>query len=166
MVTLPQFRLPVFRRPSLAFIDRLPLPDMVAVNERAHARLDPLFARRPVRYAAYALFAAFLIFAATWVWFSAGLPSSQKLMAYQSALPTNVRGYDGDPIGTFARERRVELAYDEYPPLVVHAFLSAEDKTFFSHGGIDYPGLAGAVFDYGVKKATDRKSTRLNSSHG
>ena len=44
------------------------------------------------------------------------------------------------PVQTFARERRVELAYDEYPPLVVHAFISAEDKTFFSHRGIDYPG--------------------------
>ena len=47
-------------------------------------------------------------------------------------LPTNVRGYDGKPVQTFARERRVELAYDEYPPLVVQAFISAEDKTFFS----------------------------------
>ena len=37
---------------------------------------------------------------------------------------------------------------DEYPPLVVNAFISAEDKTFFSHGGLDYPGLVGAVFDY------------------
>ena len=51
-----------------------------------------------------------------------------------------MRGYDGNPVQTFARERRVELAYDEYPPMVVHAFISAEDKTFFSHGGIDYPG--------------------------
>jgi penicillin-binding protein 1A len=62
------------------------------------------------------------------------------LLAYQPPLPTNVRGYDGNPVQTFARERRVELSYDEYPPLVVHAFISAEDKTFFSHGGIDYPG--------------------------
>ena len=55
------------------------------------------------------------------------------------------------PVQTFARERRVELAYDEYPPLVVQAFISAEDKTFFSHGGIDYPGLIGAVFDFTTK---------------
>ena len=54
-----------------------------------------------------------------------------------------MRGYDGNPVQTFARERRVELGFDEYPPLVVNAFISAEDKTFFSHGGIDYPGLAG-----------------------
>ena len=70
---------------------------------------------------------------------------SEKLLAYQPPLPTNVRGYDGKPVQTFARERRVELAYDEYPPLVINAFISAEDKTFFSHGGIDYPGLIGAV---------------------
>src|SRR3712207_7147079 len=67
---------------------------------------------------------------------------------------------------SFARERRVELAYDEFPPLVINAFLSAEDKTFFRHGGIDYAGLLGAVGDYATKTVTgDRKSTRLNSSH-
>ncbi|MEO5641564.1 MAG: transglycosylase domain-containing protein [Sphingomicrobium sp.] len=107
---------------------------------------------------------AFIIFAAIWIWFSAGLPSSEKLLAYQTALPTNVRGYDGDPIGSFARERRVELAYDEYPPLVVHAVISAEDKTFFSHGGIDYPGLIGAVGDFAVKKATGGARARGGST--
>ena len=79
--------------------------------------------------------AGFLFFAAVWLFFATGLPSSEKLLAYQPPLPTNVRGYDGNPVQTFARERRVELAYDEYPPLVVNAFISAEDKTFFSHGG-------------------------------
>src|SRR6202008_4129676 len=54
----------------------------------------------------------------------------------------------------FARERRVELSYDEYPPLVVHAFISAEDKTFFTHGGIDYLGLVGAVADVATKSVT------------
>jgi len=162
MANLPQLRLPTLAWPSFAFLDRL--PDMVAFNQRAHARLDPLFERRPVRYAAYGLFGGFLLFAAVWVWFSTGLPSPDKLLAYQAALPTNVRGYDGDPIGSFARERRVELAYDEYPPLVVHAFISAEDKTFFSHGGIDYPGLIGAVGDFAVKKATGGARARGGST--
>jgi penicillin-binding protein 1A len=57
-------------------------------------------------------------------------------------------------VQTFARERRVELSYDEYPPLVIQAFVSAEDKTFFKHGGIDYPGLIGAVFDYTRKSVS------------
>ncbi|MES2136787.1 MAG: PBP1A family penicillin-binding protein [Pseudomonadota bacterium] len=86
-----------------------------------------------------------------WIYFASGLPSSQTLLAYQPPLPTNVRGYDGTPVQTFARERRVELSYDEYPPLVVHAFISAEDKAFFTHHGIDFPGLVGAVFDFTKK---------------
>ena len=68
------------------------------------------------------------------------------------------------PVQTFARERRVELAYDEYPPMVVQAFISAEDKTFFRHGGIDYPGLVGAVFDFTTKTATGGGRARGGST--
>src|SRR5215210_4616535 len=132
----------------------LPLPDLVAFNCRVHDRVDPWFERRWVRRGAWMVGLGFLFFAAVWLFFATGLPSSEKLLANQPPLPTNVRGYDGNPVQTFARERRVELAYDEYPPLVVRAFISAEDKTFFSHGGIDYPGLIGAVFDYTTKSVT------------
>ncbi len=75
-----------------------------------------------------------------------------------------MRGYEGNPVQTFARERRVNLDYDEYPPMVVHAFISAEDKTFFSHGGIDYPGLIGAVFDFTTKAATGGGRARGGST--
>ncbi len=132
----------------------LPLPDMVRFNQRVHDRVDPWFARRGIRRGAWALFAGFLFFSLVWIWFASGLPTSEKLLSYQPPLPTNVRGFDGNPVQTFARERRVELSYDEYPPVVVQAFISAEDKTFFSHGGIDYPGLLGAVFDYSTKTVT------------
>jgi penicillin-binding protein 1A len=133
-------------------IDRL--PDLVAFNRRVHRRIDPWFAKPWVRRLAWLGAGGFAFFAAIWLFFASGLPSSETLLAYQPPLPTNVRGYDGNPVQTFARERRVELDYDEYPPLVVHAFISAEDKTFFSHGGIDYPGLIGAVFDFATKSAT------------
>ncbi|MEO5772493.1 MAG: PBP1A family penicillin-binding protein [Sphingomicrobium sp.] len=100
------------------------------------------------------MLAGLLVVSAAWAYFASTIPSSEKLLALQLPLPTNVRGYDGNPVQTFARERRVELAYDEYPPLVVHAFISAEDKTFFRHGGIDYPGLVGAVFDFTRKSVS------------
>ena len=132
----------------------LAMPDLVAFNTRVHARVDPWFARTWVRRLAIVTSAGFVLFAAVWLYFASGLPSSQSLLAYQPPLPSNVRGYDGNPIGSYARERRVELAYDEYPPLVVNAFISAEDKTFFSHGGIDYTGLIGAVFDYTKKSVS------------
>ncbi|WP_324808678.1 PBP1A family penicillin-binding protein [Sphingomonas sp. LY29] len=131
-----------------------PLPDLVAFNQRVHNRLDPWFQRRWVRRLSWAAVAAFVIGSLTYVYFAMSVPSSDKLLAYEPPLPTNVRGYDGNPVQTFARERRVELSFDEYPPLVVNAFLSAEDKTFFSHSGIDIPGLAGAVVDYSTKAVT------------
>ena len=134
--------------------NRFALPDLVAFNHRVHRRVDPWFDNKWVRRGAWAAIGGLLFVALVFVWFATGLPSSEKLLAYQPPLPTNVRGYNGNPVQTFARERRVELAFDEYPPLVVNAFISAEDKTFFSHGGIDYPGLVGAVFDYTTKSVT------------
>ena len=139
--------------------ERLPapswdFPDLVAFNERVRERLEPIWNRRWVRRLSWTALALFALFAGIWMYFATGLPSSEKLLAYEPPLPTNVRGYDGDPIQTFARERRVELSYDEYPPLLVQAFISAEDKSFFRHGGIDYPGLIGAVGDYARKTVT------------
>jgi len=127
------------------------IPNLVVFNHRVHQRIDPWFEERWARRVAWGLFGGLMLMAVVFVVFATNIPSSDKLLAYQPPLPTNVRGYNGNPVQTFARERRVELAYDEYPPLVVDAFVSAEDKTFFSHGGIDYPGLAGAVFDYARK---------------
>jgi penicillin-binding protein 1A len=124
------------------------LPDLVAFNQRVHEWVDPLWARTWVRLIAWAVAGLFVLFAAMWIYFAAGLPSAKTLLAYQPPLPTNIRGYDGDPVQTFARERRVDLSYDELPPLVVHAFISAEDKTFFHHHGIDYSGFIKAVFNY------------------
>ncbi len=123
-------------------------PDLVAFNEGVHAWVDPVWARRWVRWICWASAALFVLFAAMWIYFAAGLPSAQTLLAYQPPLPTNVRGYDGNPVQTFAREHRVDLSYDEIPPLLVQSFTSAEDKDFFHHHGIDYTGLVKAVFNY------------------
>lgn len=93
-----------------------------------------------------------------WVLFARDLPSVDGLRLYEPPLPTNVRDLNGAPIHSYARERRVELSYSEYPPLLVKAFLAAEDKTFFEHHGVDFPGTAGAVFDYFAKMGTGRRA--------
>jgi penicillin-binding protein 1A len=130
------------------------LPDLVAFNRRVHERIDPYWESKWVRRVIWTGLGLFAFFSLVWIYFASGLPSSQTLLAYQPPLPTNVRGYDGTPVQTFARERRVELSYDEIPPLVRNAFISAEDKTFFTHGGIDYLGLVGAVADFAAKSVT------------
>ena len=130
------------------------LPDLVAFNRRVHEWVDPWWELKWVRRTTWTGLGLFAFFSLIWIYFASGLPSSQTLLAYQPPLPTNVRGYDGTPVQTFARERRVELSYDEVPPLVRNAFISAEDKTFFTHGGIDYLGLLGAVADFTTKSVT------------
>lgn len=90
----------------------------------------------------------FLLYILLWLLFAQGLPSAESLLTYQPPLPTNVRDREGAPVQSFARERRVELKFDEYPAQLINAYLAAEDRTFFSHGGIDWPGLIGAVGDY------------------
>jgi penicillin-binding protein 1A len=127
-----------------------PLPDLVAFNNKVHEWIDPWWARRWVRFIGWSAAACFALFAAAWIYFASDLPSSETLLAYKPPLPTNIRGYDGTPVQTFARERRVELSYDEFPPVLVQAFTSAEDKTFFEHHGIDIPGTVKAVFNYTV----------------
>lgn len=78
-------------------------------------------------------------------YFSQGLMSEDELRAYEPPLATQVLSGDGSPMTVFARERRAFVPYDQIPKLMVGAILSAEDKTFFSHSGLDYPGIAQAM---------------------
>ncbi|PXA99630.1 penicillin-binding protein [Nostoc sp. 3335mG] len=81
-----------------------------------------------------------------WLLIARHLPSVETLKNYEPPLPTYVRSVEGTPIHSYARERRVQLSYAEYPKPLVNAFLAAEDRTFFQHHGVDYPGIASAIF--------------------
>jgi len=109
-------------------------------------RLAALNRARWVKLAVIAFGFAMLGYLILWIAVIRTLPDARQLLAYEPPLPTNVRAYDGRPVHSYARERRVQLAFDEYPTLLVQAYMSAEDKTFFSHGGVDYPGIVRAVF--------------------
>jgi penicillin-binding protein 1A len=96
---------------------------------------------------------AVLYLAVTW-----NLPSADRLLTYQPRLPSMVRGVNGEIVYSYARERRVQLRYVDFPKQLVNAYLSAEDKTFWTHGGVDYSGLAGAVVDYVSKVGSDERA--------
>jgi penicillin-binding protein 1A len=80
-----------------------------------------------------------------WTEVSAGLPDEAELARFAPALPSTVRDVNGEVVSSFMRERRIYLPYNEIPPLMAKAYVSAEDKNFFDHGGVDYAGLANAV---------------------
>src|SRR3954463_6080936 len=107
------------------------LPDLVAFNQRVHERVDPWWEERWIRRGTWTFVGLFSFVALIWIYFASGLPSSQSLLAYQPPLPTNVRGYDGTPVQTFARERRGGGFLHAVPPPGVPPLLLARGKKFF-----------------------------------
>jgi penicillin-binding protein 1A len=124
----------------------------------AGAFLARSWARWWVRWLTYLFIAFWVAVAIFWVIFARGLPSAETLLDYDPPVPTMVRGYDGDIVQSFARDRRVQLEYNDYPQQLIDAYLAAEDKTFFDHDGLDYPGVAGAVIDYVTKLGSGRRA--------
>ena len=78
---------------------------------------------------------------------SAGLPDYTVLKDYQPPVTTRVHAADGTLLAEYARERRLFQPIETIPPLVINAFLSAEDKDFYSHGGIAFDGVIRALRD-------------------
>ena len=103
------------------------------------------------RMVGYALAGLLLLYIVVWIAVLRSLPSADRLLGYQPPLPTMVRGVNGEIVYSYARERRVQLRFVDFPKPLINAYLSAEDKTFWSHGGVDYTGLIGAVIDYAAK---------------
>lgn len=90
-------------------------------------------------------------------YFSQGLPDHKALQVYEPRLPTTVLASDGSVLAVFSRERRIYASYDQIPPLVREAFISAEDKTFYQHKGLDYPGIFRAMLTNIRNRGTDKR---------
>ena len=103
---------------------------------------------RLFRWISSVLVVVVLLYAIMWFVLARNLPDARTLLQYQPPLPTMVRGHDGEIVDSYARERRVQLQFRDFPQPLINAFLAAEDKTFWTHGGVDLTGFAGAVFDY------------------
>src|SRR5690606_23048252 len=73
------------------------------------------------------------------------LPDYEVLARYEPPVTTRVHASDGALMGEFARERRLYLPIQAIPDRVKAAFLSAEDKNFYSHPGIDVASLVRAM---------------------
>ena len=86
----------------------------------------------------------FFIFSTLW-YFSIGLPDYKKLSNYQPPISSRVYSENSKLIAEYAIEKRLFIPYESVPDKVIQAFLSAEDKNFFSHPGIDAKGIIRAI---------------------
>jgi len=92
------------------------------------------------------------------IWhFGRDLPDYQQLAHYQPPIATRVHAGDGRLLAEYATERRVFVPIQAIPKRVINAFLSAEDKNFYSHHGIDpLSMLRAAVTDVSRLRANRR----------
>src|SRR5689334_10818039 len=96
--------------------------------------------------------------AAGLVWhFSKDLPDYSQLQDYQPPVMTRVHASDGRLLAEYARERRLYLPIQAVPKLVINAFVSAEDKNFWEHGGLDFGGIVSAGVVYAQNFGTNRR---------
>ncbi len=87
-----------------------------------------------------------LIVAVSILWgFSNDLPDYKFLKNYKAPVSSKVYSGDGDLIQDFSSEKRIFIPYNSIPPKVINAFLSAEDKNFFDHPGVDAKGVLRAL---------------------
>ena len=95
--------------------------------------------------------------------FSRDLPDYSQLQDYEPAVMTRVHASDGALLAEYARERRLYIPIQAVPKLVINAFIAAEDKNFYEHGGIDFSGIARAgvlyVQNYGSGRRPQGAST-------
>lgn len=129
--------------------------------ERAPGRWARLRRRWWFRTLAILALLAGLVVFLVWLLVARDLPSVNTLRSYEPQLPSYVRSADGTPIHAYAQMRRVQLSYDEFPPLLVRAYMAAEDRTFFSHHGLDFPGLVRAAGEGLIRGKTPRGTSTI-----
>lgn len=92
------------------------------------------------------LFILFIFFSG-FLYLSSGLPDYKKLETYEPPVSSRVYANNGDLIAEYAVEKRLFIPYDSIPKLIINAFISAEDKNFFDHSGIDPQGIFRAIIN-------------------
>ncbi len=93
-----------------------------------------------------AVFAALTIGGVFWV-YSRDLPDYAALAQYSPKTISRIYSGEGHIIDEFAEERRIFTPIEDIPQLVKEAFISAEDKNFYSHQGFDARGMAAALLE-------------------
>src|SRR6202163_2325404 len=89
--------------------------------------------------------------------FSKALPDYSQLQDYEPPVMTRVHAADGELLAEYAKERRLYIPIQAVPKLVINAFISAEDKNFYEHPGLDFGGIARAGWLYLQNMGTSRR---------
>ena len=84
-------------------------------------------------------------FAGAYQYLAPDIPDAASLRDVKSQLPLRVYTRDGKLLAQIGEQRRIPVAFDEIPAVVIDAFLAAEDARFFTHPGVDWQSLVRAL---------------------
>jgi len=104
----------------------------------------------------FVLLGAFTIVAVLWA-FSNNLPDYKFLKSYKPSVSSKVYSGDGELVNDFSTEKRIFVPYNAISEKVINSFLSAEDKNFYSHPGVDAKGVLRAVINNISNIASSRR---------
>ena len=94
----------------------------------------------------FILLMGILIFGVLWA-YSNTIPDYKFLKNYKPPVSSKVYSGDGELVADFSKEKRIFVPYNSIPKNVINSFLSAEDKNFFSHPGVDAKGVLRALIN-------------------
>ena len=94
----------------------------------------------------FSLLGTFFLLAILWA-FSNNLPDYKFLKNYKPSVSSKVYSGDGELVNDFSTEQRIFVPYKAIPTIVINSFLSAEDKNFFFHPGVDAKGVMRATIN-------------------
>ena len=94
----------------------------------------------------FILLSAISIISVLWT-YSNDLPDYKFLKSYKPPVSSKVYSGNGDLVADFSKEKRVFVPFNSIPKNVINSFLSAEDKNFFKHPGVDAKGVIRAVIN-------------------
>jgi hypothetical protein len=92
------------------------------------------------------LLTTFILLAILWA-FSSNLPDYKFLKNYKPSVSSKVYSGEGELVNDFSTKKRIFVPYKAIPEKIINSFLSAEDKNFFSHPGVDAKGVVRAVIN-------------------
>ncbi len=137
---------------------------MCAPGDRARRLGRILTMRLLLRFMGFLFAAGTIVFlvgvaaVAGLIWhYSKDLPDYSQLQDYEPAVMTRVHASDGSLLAEYSKERRLYLPIQAIPKQVINAFLAAEDKNFYEHGGIDFTGMARAAVLYAQNYGSNRR---------
>ncbi|MEY4762317.1 MAG: hypothetical protein RLZZ200_2173 [Pseudomonadota bacterium] len=84
-------------------------------------------------------------FSCAYVYISPSLPTAESMRKVELQVPLRVYTRTGGLISQIGEQRRIPVTFDEIPPVVWHAVISAEDDRFFRHHGVDWIGVVRAM---------------------